>query len=332
MAISMSIRITKKGSWDTLQDNGRRGWQHLGIPVGGTMDPVAAQTANLLVGNSPGEAVLEMFLPGPTIQFTAPALVAITGAGRVISTGDINVEYNRPLLVAEGTTLSWQPTPTGRIAYLAIQGGWQLQPWLGSYSTCPGVAASGWLGRPLQKEDELSFRSSFEVLKALQKATIKNLPWKHVLPADNSSTIRLLPDAHLSLLDEHSLSQFISSPYFLSSNSNRMSYALKGPELSGQRREMISSAVMRGSLQWLPDGGLHIFMADHPTTGGYPRIAQVIAADMGRLAQWPLNEPIHFEWVTREQAEQLLFQQHSYLSLLEKTLHLRLASYLTGSK
>lgn len=328
----MSIRVIKKGSWDTIQDNGRTGWQHLGIPVGGSMDPVAAQIANLLVGNSPREAVLEMFLPGPTLRFSQPALIAISGAGRVISSAGEEVDYNRPLLVAEGTSLSWQPASTGRIAYLAIQGGWQLQPWLGSYSTCQGVTDSGWQGRALQKDDVIPFRSSVAVPDGWQEMAIKSLPWKHALSIDNTSPIRLLPDAHVSLLDEQSLRQLISSSYSIQAHSNRMSYALRGPELSGQRREMISSAVMRGSLQWLPDGGVHIFMADHPTTGGYPRIAQVIAADLGRLAQWPLNEPVRFEWITREQAEQLLREQQAYLSALEKTLHLRLASYLTGSK
>lgn len=328
----MSIQVIKKGSWDTIQDNGRNGWQHLGIPVGGSMDSVAAQMANLLVGNSPGESVLEMFLPGPTLRFSAPALIAITGAGRVITSEGVEVDYNRPLMVAEGTSLSWQPTSTGRIAYLAIQHGWLIEQWLGSYSTCQGVIESGWKGRSLQKEDEIPFRSSNAVPGGLQEMRMKPLPWKHVLPVDNSSPIRLLPDAHLSLLDEQSSQQLISSTYTIHANSNRMSYALSGPELSGQRSEMISSAVMRGSLQWLPGGGVHIFMADHPTTGGYPRIAQVIAADIGRLAQWPLNLPLHFEWVTRERAGQLLREQYFYLSNLEKSLHLRLASYLTGSK
>jgi antagonist of KipI len=332
MANNMSIQVIKKGSWDTIQDNGRRGWQHLGIPVGGSMDTIAAQMANFLVGNSHREAVLEMFLPGPTLRFSAPALIAITGAGRVTASEDIAVDYNRPVFVAEGTTLSWQPTATGRIAYLAIQGGWQLEPWLGSYGTCLGVAASGWQGRPLQKGDVIPFRSSIAPAEGLQETTIRSLPWKHTLSIDKSSPIRLLPDAHLSLLDDHSKGQLISSSFSIHANSNRMSYKLVGSQLSGQRREMISSAVMRGSLQWLPDGGLHIFMADHPTTGGYPRIAQVIAVDLGRLAQWPLNEAVHFEWVTREQAEELLLEQQAYLSTLKNTLHLRLASYLTGSK
>lgn len=328
----MSIQVIKKGSWDTVQDNGRTGWQHLGIPVGGSMDPLAAQMANLLVGNSPREAVLEMFLPGPTLRFSRPALIAITGAGSVTSSEGAAVDYNRPLLVAEGTTLSWQPTATGRIAYLAIQGGWQLEPWLGSYGTCLGVTESGWQGRALQKGDVIPFRSSIAVPDVLQETMIKSLPWKHPVSIDKSSSIRLLPDAHLSLLDDHSKKQLIASSFAILPNSNRMSFGLRGPALTGQRREMISSAVMRGSLQWLPDGGLHIFMTDHPTTGGYPRIAQVIAADQGRLAQWPLNVPVHFDWVTREQAEELLLKQHAYLSRLEKTLHLRLASYLTGSK
>lgn len=331
MASIMSMLVIKKGTLDTFQDNGRTGWQHLGIPVGGYMDPVSAKLANLLVGNSPHEAVLEIFLPGPVLQFTANALIAITGAGSVVSSDGIDIEYNRPTVVGAGSSLSWLPTSVGRISYLAIRGGWQLTPWLGSFSTCPGVAQSGWLGRALQKNDAIPFRETLHLPFVPENASVRPLPWKHAVASDTKDPIRLMPDSQLSLLSQESLQHLTAIPFLLHPNSNRMSYSLMGCHLTGQRREMISSAVLWGSLQWLPEGQLQIFMADHPTTGGYPRIAQVAAADRGRLAQWSLQQPLFFDWITREKAEQILLEQHSYLTRLEKALHLRMVSYLTGS-
>ncbi|MFM7357682.1 MAG: biotin-dependent carboxyltransferase family protein [Sediminibacterium sp.] len=327
----MSMLVIKKGTLDTIQDNGRTGWQHLGIPVGGYMDPISAKLANLLVGNSPQEAVLEIFLPGPILQFTSNALIAITGAGSVVSSDGIEIEFNRPTVVGAGTNLTWQPTSIGRISYLAIRGGWQLTPWLGSYSTCWCVAESGWQGRALQKNDAIPFRESLKLPFVPARASIRPLPWKHEVPPDTNEPIRLMPDSQLSLLSQESMLHLTSTPFLLHPNSNRMSYSLTGRLLTGQHKEMISSAVMLGSLQWLPEGQLQIFMADHPTTGGYPRIAQVAAADRGRLAQWSLQKPIFFDWITREKAEKSLLEQHAYLTRLEKALHLRMVSYLTGS-
>lgn len=328
----MSMKIIKKGTWDTFQDKGRSGWQHLGIPEAGSMDTVAAQLANLLVGNDPAEAVLEIFLPGPVLQFTSPALIAITGSARVITSNGIVVDNNRPVAIAAGTVLSFHATNSGRLAYLSVKGGWLLHKWLGSYSTCAGVENSGWKGRALQKEDIIPLRQNISLPLLPEEGMIRHLPWKHEPPIETEPAIRLLPDTHLSLLSEHALSQITSTSFSLHPNSNRMAYSLQGPTIGGIRAEMISAAVMRGSMQWLPEGRLHIFMADHPTTGGYPRIAQVITADAGRLAQWPISIPLHFKWVTRQQAEELLREQRTYLSKLEKAMHWRLTSYLTDAK
>lgn len=328
----MSMRVIKKGTWDTFQDCGRTGWQHLGIPVGGSMDPVSAQLANLLVGNSPGEAVLEIFLPGPVLEFTSPALIAITGAARVTTSNGRVLDNHRPIAIAAGTLLTFHATASGRLAYLAVSGGWQLHEWLGSYSTCTGVESSGWKGRALQKEDVIPLRQMLQLPFMPGEEAIRQLPWKYEPPNETATAIRLLPDTQLSLLSADAISQLTSASFSLHPNSNRMAYTLVGPTIEGTRREMISAAVRRGTMQWLPEGRIHIFMADHPTTGGYPRIAQVIAADMGRLAQGPMAQPIYFNWVTRAQAEQLLREQSNYLSGLKKVMHWRLASYLTDAK
>lgn len=327
----MSVEVIKKGTLDTIQDLGRTGWQHLGIPTGGVMDPISAQVANMLTGNGPQEAVLEMFLPGPVLRFESAALMALTGTGSVVTSDGIPVETDRPVWIKAGTSISIQPTASGRIAYLAVRGGFDLKPWLNSFSTCQGITSSGWQGRALQKGDMLPLRQTMFFPEGGQQAPVRSLPWKYpALPSQYTLPIRLLPDSSMALLSEEAQARICTEPFIIQPSSNRMAYSLQGPVLDGQRREMISSAIVRGSLQWLEAGRLHIFMADHPTTGGYPRIAQVIAADAGRLAQWPLSQPIHFAWTTRQQAEQLLRDQQSYLSRLERSMHFRLASYLTN--
>ena len=107
-----------------------------------------------------------------------------------------------------------------------------------------------------------------------------------------------------------------------------MGFLLQGPKLTGNYRELISAAVRRGTIQWLPDEQIILLMADHPTTGGYPRIAQVIAADLPKLAQWPASLPLQFEWISRNDAEQIYREQHFLLTQMQNAAGNRLASYL----
>jgi antagonist of KipI len=324
----MSIRIIKKGSLDAIQDLGRFGYQHQGIPPGGALDPFALQLANGLVGNAPGEAGLELFFPAPTLQFENDAVIAISGADWQPCLQGIPVEINRTILVKKGVVLTFQLPIAGRVAYLTVRGGFQLEPWLGSYSTQWGVELSGFKGRALQKEDLLPFRRSIE-LSAHAPEGFLPLPWKPALQNSSFNTpIRLIPDTHFHLLDEASQVRFTGASFNLLPQSNRMGFLLKGPKLSGNYRELISAAVRRGTVQWLPDEQIILLMADHPTSGGYPRIAQVIAADLPKLAQWPASLPLKFEWISRAAAEKMYRQQHFLLTQMQNAAGNRLASYL----
>jgi len=324
----MSIRIIKKGSLDSIQDLGRFGYQHLGIPPSGALDPWALQLANGLVGNTPAEAGVELFFPAPTLQFEKDAVIAISGADWQPCLQGIPVDINRTILVKKGAVLTFQQPSFGRVAYLAVRGGFQLEPWLGSYSTQWGVELSGFKGRALQKEDQLLFRSSIE-FSTLTPESFLPLPWKPALQTSSFNTpLRLIPDTHFHFLDEASQERLTNATFNLLPQSNRMGFIVKGPKLSGNYRELISAAVRRGTIQWLPDEQIILLMADHPTTGGYPRIAQVIAADLPKLAQWPAALPLQFEWIGRTVAEQIYREQHFLLTQMQNAASNRLASYL----
>ncbi|MCX6263858.1 MAG: biotin-dependent carboxyltransferase family protein [Bacteroidetes bacterium] len=324
----MSIRIIKKGSLDAIQDLGRFGYQHLGIPPGGALDPWALQLANGLVGNTPGEAGLELFFPAPTLQFEKDAVIAISGADWQPCLQGIPIDINRTILVKKGAVLTFQQPNSGRVAYVTVRGGFQLEPWLGSCSTQWGVELSGFKGRALLKEDLLPFRSSFE-FSTLAPESFLALPWKPALQTSLFNTpIRLLPDSHFHFLDEASQNRLTGASFTILPQSNRMGFLLQGPKLTGNYRELISAAVRRGTIQWLPDEQIILLMADHPTTGGYPRIAQVIAADLPKLAQWPASLPLQFEWISRNDAEQIYREQHFLLTQMQNAAGNRLASYL----
>lgn len=323
----MSLRIIKKGSCDSIRDLGRWGYQHLGIPPGGAIDTFSLQQANILVGNERGEACIEMFFPAPIIQFEADAMIAISGAQWEPRLQDMPVNTLQPIRVKKGVELRFGKPASGRVAYLSVQGGFAMSKWLGSYSTHIGVELSGWKGRLLEKNDEIPFR------KNLHHAWKNNAgwlpePWMATPEKEPLAPIRIIAGKHFSLLDTTAQTNLLESDFSLLPESNRMGFLLKGTPLTGNYKEMISAAVQFGTIQWLPDGQLIILMADHPTTGGYPRIANVIQADLHRLAQWPQQKPVSFVMISQDEAVQLYQEQLFSLSQLQNASAFRLASYL----
>ncbi|NDA60533.1 MAG: biotin-dependent carboxyltransferase family protein [Chitinophagia bacterium] len=323
----MSLRIIKKGSCDSIRDIGRSGYQHLGIPPCGAMDTFSLQQANLLLGNDRGEACIEMFFPAPVIQFEADALIAISGANWEPQLNGLSVSINQPILVKKGVELRFAKPISGRVAYLSVQGGFAIDKWLGSYSTHIGVAFSGWKGKLLEKNDQVPFRKTMHNVWEKNAEWITK-PWLAGSIKNPLAPIRIIAGKHFSLLDKSAQTQILQSSFSLLPESNRMGFLIKGIPLKGNYREMISSAVQFGTVQWLPDGQLIVLMADHPTTGGYPRIANVIQADLPRLAQWPLHLPVTFEIISREAAIQLYQEQLILLTQLQNATAFRLASYL----
>lgn len=324
----MSICVVKGGMLDTIQDHSRDGYAYLGINPGGAMDRVAMQVANALVGNAPGTAVVEMHFPAADLLFEEAALVALAGADAEVRVNDIPVPTLHPVAIQKGAVLSIGKRKTGARLYLAVQGGLDIAPWLNSYSTHLKAVTGGYEGRRLLKGDRLTLAQPFRY--AFQNKTVEVFPWSaNVAELYSDELIHFVPGAQYGLLDEFSLEKLHTHPCRISRESDRMGYRLQTETLHlTQYKECISSAVVRGTIQMLPNGQLIILMADHQTTGGYPVIGYVAAADLSSLAQKQAGEFFRLKEIHLSSAENFIYQQQMNLQQLQNACTLRLQEYL----
>lgn len=323
----MSITIIKAGLFSTVQDGGRKGFQQVGINPSGAMDPLAMQVANLLIQNKADEAVIEFFFPAPIIHFNAAAFIALSGADFGATINDIPVPINHPIYIPENTSLSFTKKITGHIGYLAIQGGLELNEWMNSYSTNTRAGAGGMEGRALLKEDEIKLKAS-AAQKNIQPQ-LQVLPWM----ADTkgmyqTQSLRYLPGNEFSFLNAFSQQFMTNAQFTILAESDRMGYRLKGPELKCKKPiELISSGVTNGTIQLLPSGQCIVLLADHQTTGGYPRIGHIIQADIPTLVQQAPGSAIRLIPVNMGTAEKINNRQLQYLQQLKNACTLQLNAY-----
>lgn len=326
----MSLKIIKAGVLDTIQDLGRYGNQQLGINPGGAMDKFAMQTANALVGNDLSEAVIELHYPASVFLFSQPAFIALSGADFSASINGEPVANLRVIAVNKNDALQFHKPVNGARAYLAVYGGFQIEKWLGSGSTNLKIKAGGFRGRGLSKSDEIPFKCNIDFSALFNKKEFKVLPWSaDTCFAEDSKEVFVLPGNEWDKLTVTSKEIFTSTPFVVTKQSDRMGYRLGNNPLSSvSTEELISSAVGFGTIQLLPDGKLIVLMADHQTTGGYPRIAHVITAHHLRLAQLKTGDGIWFRLTDQLTAEELLLQQKRHLLQLQNACTFRLHQYL----
>lgn len=325
----MSLHIIKHGLLDTLQDTGRYGYQHLGVNPGGVMDHTAMHVANVLAGNNPSETVIEMHFPAAEIAFEETALIALAGADIFASVEGTTVPIHTPVMIQKGNVLHFGKKENGARIYLAVYGGFAADEWLGSCSTHTKVKAGGFNGRALQKNDCIAFKEKQQpVLTADHPVQI--FPWRaNVSGLYARNSFRFIPGNEYWSLDETGRHKLEGEDFIISRENDRMGYRLSGVSLQlAKATEMISTAVTRGSMQLLPDGQLIILMADHQTTGGYPRIGHIISADISSLAQMQAGDKFALEQVTLAEAENLLVKQQMDLQQLQNACNFRLQAYL----
>jgi len=323
----MSILVIKPGIQTTIQDAGRIGFQHLGINPGGAMDLRAMQTANALVHNPSDEAVLEFYFPAPVLRFNAGTFIALSGADFKASVNGTTLPVDHPIFIPAGSVLQFNRKEKGQLGYMAIQGGLELTEWLNSYSTNLKAVAGGYEGRALRAGDELMLNTHPKSIRSSTECSV--LPWKAFTASFYSNNpFRFIPGKEFGLLSEISRQRFTGEGFTILPQSDRMGYRLQGPglELTGAG-EMISSAVTRGTIQLLPNGQCIVLMADHQTTGGYPRIGHIISADIPGLAQKGIGEQLHFTPTDLETAENLLVLQEQHLQQLKNACILQLDAY-----
>ena len=327
---NMSLKIIKAGILDSVQDMGRIGYQHLGINPSGAMGRVAAQTANMLVGNNINEAVIEMHFPAAAFLMQQTAIIAISGADFLPTINGEPIPLWHPVLTNKNSLLQFEQLKSGARTYIAVKGGLQIPEWLNSYSTNLKAIAGGFNGRAFKKDDVIAFRTQTDYSNFFLEKDVIVLPWQADTKWNLSGNkIFIVPGNEWSWLNNTSQYNLLNQSFIISAAADRMGYRLIGTSLiTDNKTELISSPVSFGTVQLLPDGQLIILMADHQTTGGYPRVGYVITAHLSQLAQMRPGEKINFSMTEIKTAEELLIKQQQHLLQMQNAYTFRLAEFL----
>jgi len=303
------IQVQEPGLFTTVQDLGREGFGAMGVSASGAADAISLRLGNRMVGNHEGAAGLEMTLLGGTFVFPDGAIVALTGADFGATVDGAQAALWTSMVVKPGQTLRLGPTRSGARCYLCVRGGIEVKPFLGSASTHILSGLGGHEGRSLRKGDMLKIGPANG---AVPKRRLSANALKHVLPR---KVLRVTPGSQSDWFPEAAQRMFYESRYRVAEESNRMGIRLEGgavPEVAGGK--MISEGVSLGAIQ-VPDGGQPIILfVEQQTTGGYPKIANVVSADFHCLGQLRPRDEIRFERVDWAAARSLLREQEKFLA------------------
>jgi antagonist of KipI len=281
------------------------------------MDTAAARLVNFLVGNAANEGVLECHFPPGEFVFKQAALVAFGGGDFNLKANGLPLQNWRPHLIPADTKITSSGLASGARLYMGVGGGFAVDRWLGSQSTHLTAQAGGFHGRALSVGDELPFRRTEQAVSSKIRRFSWGISPQIVSEIYERNSVRLVSGPEWDWLDATAQPDLAKRPFVVSALSNRMGYRLEGPPLERRNtEELVSSAVTKGTVQLLPSGQLIILMADHQTTGGYPRIAQVAAADHAWLAQQSAGTQLRFSFVSPDEAERFLLQQENTLEII----------------
>ena len=310
-----ALLVNRPGLLTTVQDLGRWGFQSLGVPVAGPMDPFSHRWANALVGNDPRAATLEITLVGPDVTFEGERLVAVAGAEFELTLDDQPVPANVTVLARAGSHLRFGRRARGARAYLAVAGGIAAPPTLGSRATHVLSRMGGFFGRALASGDRVPLGQSSAETVRLKPDPTRLVP--RAIP-DRHARVRVLPGPQRERLNDDALDLLQSAPYTIANDSDRMGFHLQGPSLGHVRgADMISDATPLGVLQVPASGQPVLLMADRQTTGGYPAVATVISADVGLAGQLGPGDTISFLVCSRREALAALIAQERTLMVVE---------------
>ncbi|MDZ4522687.1 biotin-dependent carboxyltransferase family protein [Bacillus cereus group sp. BceL300] len=328
----MDVEVLHAGMFTTVQDLGRSYYQQFGVPVGGAMDKNALRLINMLVGNEENEAGLEMTILGPKLLIKKTTLLAIGGVDMEPLLNGERIPLWRPILAEEGSMLCFGKVKSGCRAYVTFAGGIHIERTMGSKSTYIRAAIGGIEGRMLKKGDCFQIGTYSEManrfIQDLQKDERIKTKWvisNSVLPKyKKHPKLRVITDFEYDQFTEESRKVFFTKEYKVSNYADRMGYRVEGEVLNRiEEKEILSSPVTFGTIQ-VPNGGQPIIlMADRQTTGGYPRMGNIISVDLPLLAQIKPGDYVSFEKITLEEAEQLYIEQEVNMNLLKKFIALR---------
>lgn len=317
--MSAILLVRQPGLHTTVQDLGRTGAQRLGIPVSGALDSTALRVANVVVGNPPATAGLEMVGLGPTLEVeTGSARVALAGAAAtlIVETGDgarREVGGLQSVRIVAGDRIRIGAVSRAAVAYLAIEGGFDVPLFLGSRSTYARGVFGGFEGRSLRPGDRLR----------LIEAAADPRPEQQLLGVEfpPAQRVRVILGPQDDYFTAEAIATFLSRPYTVSREADRMGLRLEGEPLAHAKGyNIVSDGIAPGAIQVPGSGQPIVLLADRQTTGGYPKIATVISADLPALGRVLPGMTLHFEAISIQQAEKLRRAEEAWLQSLSSRL------------
>ena len=313
--MTATLRVVEPGLLTTVQDLGRYGYQRFGVPVSGAMDDFALRAANLMVGNEEGAAALELTVLGPTIDFDSDTSIAITGGDLSPALNDEPVPLWETVNVPAGSRLSFGGARDGLRSWLAVSGGIDVPTIMGSRSTYVRGGIGGLQGRALAAGDTLSTLSPSDGADV-----VRRLPEDFPAPSyGNSHQLRVVLGPQDEAFTKDAISTLLGSTYSVSMDQDRMGCRLEGPALEHRSGpDIVSDGSPLGAVQVPGDGTPIVLLADRGTTGGYTKIATVIGADVGLLAQAMPGDEVTFSAVSTDDAQSVLRERRAVLRAIEQ--------------
>jgi biotin-dependent carboxylase-like uncharacterized protein len=309
------IKILKPGGYTTIQDRGRFGFQHLGVPVSGVLDQFAFTMANLLVGNPENTAAMEITIMGPHLEIQKEMDIALTGAVMKITVNEQPQGQWRSIRVKPGDTVSIGQVTSGCRSYLAFNSNISLPEIMGSYSTYTGGKIGGFKGRPLQQGDVIETQGMHLLKKEL------SLPSNFIPSYQPQAVVRAIPGPQDDYFDDGFISLF-ESEFMVTAKADRMGYRLQGetiPIKEGMPKSIISEPAVPGSIQ-IPADEQPIILLVEQTVGGYAKIATVISSDLSKVAQTTPGDMIRFEKVDLDTAYDVIIEEHRKINSIKEYL------------
>ena len=312
------LEILSPGILTTIQDLGRFGCGRYGVAHSGALDAFALRIANLLVGNRQNQACLETMLLGPAMKAVSDTVIAVTGGNLQPQRNRQPIEMWRSHFLKKGDIISFGSAVSGLRAYIAVAGGIDVPVVMGSRSTNLSSGFGGYRGRPLKKNDILSSNKHPEPL--LANGRIFNSDWIPVYT--DSWSLRIIWGPQDDHFPKESRNRFLNASYKMSSNSDRTGIRLDGPAIRQKQdveASIISEGVVSGSIQ-IPGDGKPIIILGETVTGGYRKIATVIAADLPLLGQIKPGDTVRFRAVSLDEAHQALAGVEAKICEFEESL------------
>jgi antagonist of KipI len=305
--VTGALLIVKPGLLTSVQDLGRYGHQESGVPVAGPMDAFSHRLANQLAGNDAGDATLEITLLGPEVIVEANTTIAIAGAQFEVVCDDRVVPLNASFAVTRGQRIKFGRIAEGARAYLAVAGGIQTEPVLGSRATHLVSRMGGFSGRALQAGDRVPILSDLGERPQRKSVGL-------TLPTQKRALLRVMAGPQADWFETDALKTLGGVSFRVSPQSNRMGYRLQGPPLVRAREgELISEPLGIGAIQVPSAGEPILLMADRQTAGGYPKIGYVISADLPLAGQLAPGDFIEFHLCTAQEAVAALIARERQL-------------------